>query len=253
MEAPGLLLLDTGLPRERYHGRLQISALERPLSKLPGAERRDPGDWLFLDTETTGLSGGSGTLAFLVGIARYREGRLQLRQYLTTGFVGEEALLRRLVDDIEGSETLVSYNGKSYDLPLLATRLGLHRLENPFAALAHLDLLHPVRRRFSRQWKNCRLATVERRLLGFTRHDDLPGAQAPRAWLDYVKKGNWRPLQGVIHHNRLDLISLAVLLPALEGELHGIPLSTRHQEVPAVSGLRHDPHRCRNLRLALGV
>jgi uncharacterized protein YprB with RNaseH-like and TPR domain len=254
VEAPGLLLLDTRLPRERFHGRLTFSALERPLSQLPGAEGREARDWLFLDTETTGLSGGSGTLAFLVGIARFRAGCLEVRQYLITRFSGEEAMLRRLAGDIAGGETLVSYNGKSFDLPLLATRLRLHRVENPLTDLPHLDLLHPVRRRFARQWDNCRLVTVERNLLGLARSGDLPGSEAPRAWLDYVRRGAWRPLQGVIRHNRLDLMSLAVLLPALERELAQAIAEPRprRREMPAVSGLRRDWGQLRNLRMALG-
>ncbi len=254
VEAPGLLLVETGLPRERFHGRLPLSALERPLPCLTGAGGREAADWLFLDTETTGLSGGSGTLAFLVGLARFRDGCLQVRQYLITRFAGEEAMLRRVAGEIEGGETLVSYNGKSFDLPLLATRLRLHRLENPLTELSHLDLLHPVRRRFARQWENCRMATVERNLLGFARSGDLPGSEAPRAWLDYVRQGSWRRLPGVIRHNRLDLMSLAVLLPALEQEPAQAPTEprARRRKMPAVSGLRNDLERLRDLRMVLG-
>jgi len=246
--APGLLLLETDLPRDRYHGHLQLSALEGLLSELPEAAGTAPEQWLFLDTETTGLSGGSGTLAFLVGIARYRKGCLRVRQYLITRFSGEEALLRSLVQDIDGGATLVSYNGKSFDLPLLATRMGLHRLENPLPGLPHLDLLHPVRRRFSGQWENCRLATVERELLGFGRDGDLPGSQAPRAWLDYVKQGRWQRLQGVIDHNRLDLVSLAVLLPALGS---GSVPTEKVRQIQTGYGLRHDHAHFRKLRLVL--
>ncbi len=254
VEAPGLLLLETGLQRDLFHGRLPLSALERPLQCLPGAGGREAGDWLFLDTETTGLSGGSGTLAFLVGLARFRVGCLQMRQYLITRFDGEEVMLRRLAGEIEGGETLVSYNGKSFDLPLLSTRLRLHRVENPLTESSHLDLLHPVRRRFARQWENCRLATVERNLLGFARSGDLPGSEAPRAWLDYVRQGSWRPLQRVVRHNRLDLMSLVVLLPALEQEPAQAPTEprARRRKMPAVSGLRNDLERLRDLRMVLG-
>lgn len=212
----GLLVLDTVRPRYARHGWLTLSALEDPLRFLPGCGGKAAADWLFLDTETTGLSGGSATVVFLVGVARYRDGCLRLRQYLITRFAAEEAMLRALGRDIRGSETLVSYNGKSFDLPLLAARFRLHGLKNPLTVLPHLDLLHPVRRRFAKVWENCRLATVERRLLGVGRKDDLPGSEAPRAWLDYVREQRWRRLQGVLRHNRYDLISLAVLLPALD-------------------------------------
>ncbi len=207
----GLLVLERSLGFGHLHGACPVRP---PLSGL----YTDTENWLLLDTETTGLAGGSGTLAFLVGVARFRDGHLHLRQYLMTRFGAEEAMLRRLCADLRGDETLISYNGKSYDLPLLATRLRLHGLDSPFADRPHLDLLHEVRRRHRGQWGNCRLATAERELLGFERKDDLPGSQAPKAWLDYVRGGLWEKLEGVMRHNRLDLVSLAVLPEALEGE-----------------------------------
>ncbi len=224
----GLLVLDQSLEPGELHGAFPVCP---PESGLYTGIR----DWLFLDTETTGLAGGSGTLAFLVGVARFRGGRLQLRQYLMTRFAAEEAMLQRLCADLEGGETLVSYNGKSYDLPLLATRLRLQGMANPFTGRPHLDLLHGVRRRYRGRWENCRLGTAERQLLGFERKDDLPGSQAPKAWLDYVRGGLWERLGGVMGHNRLDLISLAVLPEALERML--LPV---HREKPA-AGLRRLP------------
>jgi uncharacterized protein YprB with RNaseH-like and TPR domain len=208
----GVLLLERTLEPGAAHGFLPV----RPPVDMGVA---DVDHWLFLDTETTGLAGGSGTLAFLVGVARFRGGRLHLRQYLMTRFAAEMPMLRHLCADLEGDETLVSYNGKSYDLPLLATRLRLHGLANPFTALSHLDLLHEVRRRYRRRWDNCRLVTAERNLLGFERQDDLPGSQAPGAWLAYLRTGQWGPLNRVMRHNRLDLISLAVLPRGLENEI----------------------------------
>jgi hypothetical protein len=206
----GLLVAERSLGFGRLHGACPVRP---PLSGLyTGTE-----NWLLLDTETTGLAGGSGTLAFLVGVARFRDGYLYLRQYLMTRFGAEEAMLRRLCADLPANATLVSYNGKSFDLPLLAARLRLHGLDSPFADRPHLDLLHEVRRRHRGRWENCRLATAERELLGFERKDDLPGSQAPKAWLDYVRGGLWERLGRVMRHNRLDLISLAVLPEALEG------------------------------------
>jgi uncharacterized protein YprB with RNaseH-like and TPR domain len=107
---------------------------------------------------------------------------------------------------------LVSYNGKCYDAPLLATRYRLARMSNPLTGLRHLDLLHPVRRRWKGVWENCRLATVERQLLGVLREDDLPGSEAPAAWLTYLRGGSAANLRRVAHHNAQDLRSLAGLL-----------------------------------------
>ena len=108
---------------------------------------------------------------------------------------------------------LVSFNGKTFDLPLIATRHRLCALSDPFAGRAHVDLLYPVRRLFAGRWPDCRLSTVEKRLLGLVRQDDLSGAEAPQAWFDWLRQGVPGRLPGVIEHNRLDLISLAALIP----------------------------------------
>jgi hypothetical protein len=213
---PGLLLCESRLPIGSFHGETRLVPQPiRALNALPG-ESIDPEHCVFLDTETTGLSGGSGTVVFQIGLARYRSGMLRIKQFVISGFAAERAMLEQLAGEFEGKETLVSYNGKSFDLPLLATRFRLHEQANPLTGLPHLDLLHPMRRRFGKHWENCRLASVERCLLGFSRSHDLPGSQAPKAWLDYVRQGFWRPLAGVLQHNRLDLLSLAAALPALD-------------------------------------
>ena len=145
--------------------------------------------WLYLDTETTGLAGGSGTRVFLLGLARLQSGRLHSRQYLLARIGGESALLAHAAGWLRPEERLVSYNGKSFDLPLLATRYRLAGLADPFAGRDHLDLLHRVRRAYAGRWQDCRLASAERRLLGIERHDDLPGSQAPEAWLQWLRTG----------------------------------------------------------------
>ena len=114
-----------------------------------------------------------------------------------------------------GGAGLISYNGKSFDRPLLDTRCRMHRLAAQWQDREHLDLLHPVRRAFDSQWPDCRLQSAERRLLGLRRDDDLPGAEAPAAWLDFLRAGDARRLAGVVQHNRQDLLSLAELLPVL--------------------------------------
>lgn len=167
---------------------------------------------LHFDTETTGLAGGTGTRAFMIGAADWLDGRFRIRQLTLTTMAAETAMLRTFAEWLSGDTVLVSYNGKCYDAPLLATRYRLARLPNPLAGLAHLDLLHPVRRHWKRQWPDCRLATAERQLLGVVREDDLPGAEAPAAWLTYLRGGPARNLRRVAAHNAQDLKSLAGVL-----------------------------------------
>ena len=177
-------------------------------------------DLLFFDTETTGLAGGTGTRAFMIGAADLVDGQLRIRQLLTTTMAAEDTMLRIFAGWLPPRTVLVSYNGRSYDAPLLKTRYRLARLPCPIAPLAHLDLLHPVRRRYRGQWENCRLATVERRLLRVLRDDDLPGSEAPRAWRDYLLGGPATDLRRVLAHNHTDVRSLAQLLAVLCG-VHG--------------------------------
>jgi len=179
-------------------------------AKVP--EQIDPADVLFLDTETTGLAGGTGTRAFMIGVARWEGRRFVLSQLTITTLAGELAMLERLRDWISPTTVLATYNGKSYDAPLLTTRFRLERMASPLHGLRHIDLLHPVRRRWRAHWPNCKLATTERQLLGVIREDDLPGAQAPAAWLRFLRKGDPTDLYRVLQHNAQDLRSLAGVL-----------------------------------------
>ncbi|MHB1274170.1 MAG: ribonuclease H-like domain-containing protein [Rhodanobacter sp.] len=168
---------------------------------------------LHFDTETTGLAGGTGTRAWMIGAADWQaDGRFRVRQLTTTTMGGEAAMLRTFATWLQPDTVLVSYNGKCYDSPLLKTRYRLARLPDPLSGLRHLDLLHPVRRRWKGVWENCRLATVERELLGVVREDDLPGSEAPAAWLNYLRGGSAVNLRRVLAHNRQDLKSLAGVL-----------------------------------------
>jgi uncharacterized protein YprB with RNaseH-like and TPR domain len=203
--APGLRLIET------------VLVCDPPPARLDLHFTRDGGeiaarDALCFDTETTGLAGGTGTRAFLIGSARWRDDGLHLRQWLMTTLAAESALLRAFADSLDPTAALVSYNGRSYDAPLLAARYRLARLPDPLQGRAHIDLLHPARRRWRGRWENCRLATIERRVLGVVREDDLPGSEAPGAWLRHLRGGDARDLRRVVDHNRQDLVSLAGLL-----------------------------------------
>lgn len=160
------------------------------------------------DTETTGLAGGVGTRAFMIGVARWRADRLTVRQLYLTTMAGEAAMLRLFNAWLDPAAILVSYNGKSYDAPLLKGRLRLNHVDHRLAELPHLDWLHPVRRRYRGVFENCRLATIERQALRIVRDDDLPGAQAPAAWLAFLRGESSRNLARVLDHNRQDVVTL---------------------------------------------
>ena len=170
---------------------------------------------LCFDTETTGLAGGTGTRAFMIGAADVVDGQLRVRQLLTTTMAAEEAMLAAFARWLEPGTVLASYNGRSYDAPLLKARYRLARQPCPITPLAHLDLLHPARRRWRGRWENCRLGTIERRVLGVVREDDLPGSEAPRAWRDWLAGGDATDLRRVLAHNHTDVRSLWALLAVL--------------------------------------
>jgi uncharacterized protein YprB with RNaseH-like and TPR domain len=201
--ADGLLVRDTGY---------ELAPGAAELTKLPEVCDLDSPDWVYLDTETTGLSGGVGNLAFLVGVARYRSIRcLEVRQYLLAGFSGEQHMLSDLLSWMGQGAVLVSYNGKCFDLPLLDGRCRLHQIACELGALRHLDLVHSVRRAFQRHWPDCRLQTAEKLLLGLYRVGDLPGAEAPAAWQSWLRAGRAARLAQVVQHNHQDVVSLALL------------------------------------------
>jgi len=213
----GVVLIRERLPVAARHGECPLDEQELPeaLRLFADGNGDAPPSCVFMDTETTGLAGGTGTLVFLLGLARFSGGALDVSQLLLTGFQGEGAMLGEACEILHGADTLVTFNGRSFDSPLLATRYRLSGLPDPFAGLRHADLLHATRRTFKHLWPDCRLQTVERRLLGVERVGDLPGSEAPRAWFDWVRHGEHGALSAVCAHNRLDLLSLAVLPAAL--------------------------------------
>ena len=169
---------------------------------------------VFIDLETTGLSGGAGTLAFLVGCGYFDLGAFQVRQFLLTSHAGERALLAAVAEFFDDADLIVTYNGKTFDVPVMETRWMFHRMEMPLDGVPHFDMLHPARR----LWKGrppdeggCRLSTLERRLFDVQRVGDVPGMDIPSRFFRFVRSGDPRPLEGVLEHNRIDLISLAAV------------------------------------------
>jgi uncharacterized protein YprB with RNaseH-like and TPR domain len=191
--------------------RLNAAAHEAPLL-AGGAAARPP--FVFFDLETTGLNGGAGTHAFLVSCAWFGEdGGFMTRQYMMVRFADERAMLTSVAGEFERAGALVSFNGKSFDAPVLETRYLFHRLEWMGSRLPHVDVLHPARR----FWKEdeCSLIALERQVLGAAREGDVPGFEIPERYFQFVRTGDARPLVAVLEHNRLDLLSLAGLTARL--------------------------------------
>ena len=172
---------------------------------------------LFLDTETSGLAGGTGTFAFLIGVGYVEEDRFRVTQFLMRSPVGEAAMLEELAVLVAGRRDLVTYNGGSFDLPLLETRFALNGVPSPFRGVRHLDLLHPARRLFKPRHENARLGTLEREVLEVERDDDIPGDRIPQVFFDFLRYGHHPAMESVLAHNRYDIVTLAALaLRALE-------------------------------------
>jgi uncharacterized protein len=196
-------------------GDRDVEALATCLGFAPGDLRRP----LFLDTETTGLSGGTGTVAFLVGLAWHEPEGLALVQYFLGDFNQEDALLWAVGQCVREAGVLVSYNGRSFDWPLLQTRLLMRRAEWPTPP--HLDLLTLARRIFKPRLPDCTLQTIEQAVLDLHRADDLPGMLIPGRYFAWLRDGHPDVMDPVFTHNRQDVLSMALLLPRFEAVLRG--------------------------------
>jgi hypothetical protein len=218
------LVIDRRYESDRWHGDIRIGDCE--VQDVDGLALLDPAlracdtalpKTIFIDLETTGLSGGAGTLAFLVGCGYFDLGAFQVRQFLLTSHAGERALLAAVADFFDEADLIVTYNGKTFDVPVMETRWSFHRMELPLEGVPHFDMLHPARR----LWKNrladgyedagCRLSTLERTLFDVQRVGDVPGVDIPGRFFGFVRSGDARPLEPVLEHNRIDLVSLAAV------------------------------------------
>jgi uncharacterized protein YprB with RNaseH-like and TPR domain len=228
-----VLIVDRYYAADRRHGRRQIGdiveTLRSGLDALQVLGRAWPGrdprpytaNLCFFDLETTGLAGGAGTQAFLVGCATIEDGGLRIRQFLLPGFEHEPALLAKLSEwPASNLCTLVTFNGRTFDLPLIETRYLFHRLAFPLADAPHLDMLHPARRLWKQRPmvagpplddESCRLSVLERHLAGYHRIGDVPGFEVPSRYFRFIRHGDVHPLEAVLEHNRIDLVSLALV------------------------------------------
>jgi uncharacterized protein len=244
----GCFVVDRRIEPSARHGREGIGQSAERLEQASddaalftsGAPARPP--FIFFDLETTGLSGGAGTLAFLVGCGWFEsDGAFVTRQFLLTRFVDERALLEAVAAELGRAGALVSFNGKSFDAPLLETRFLFHRLDWIGGGLPHVDVLHPARRFWKRGdllrtgtsdvarsdnsvvaralqasgESTCSLAALERQIVGARRAGDVNGFEIPGRYFQFVRSGDSRPLKAVLEHNRLDLLTLASLTAQL--------------------------------------
>ena len=170
---------------------------------------------LFLDTETTGLSGGAGTVAFLVGLGFIQEERFVVEQYLMRDYCDEAEMLAQIARRMEAFDAVCTFNGKNFDLPLLQTRFTMCRMRDVWREMQQLDLLYPARRTWKMRIGSCRLSRIEEFILGQGREGDLPGSEVPQRYFDYLKTGDMALLEDIIAHNRQDIVTLGTLLAHL--------------------------------------
>ncbi len=234
------LAIDRRYEADRFHGDVRIGECElntrdaltlldpslavrpKPADDEEVRLKPDATGWtslrtIFIDLETTGLSGGAGTVAFLVGCGYFDLGAFQVRQFLLTSYSAERALLAAVAEFFDGADLIVTYNGKTFDVPVMETRWMFHRLAMPLDGVPHFDMLHPARRLWRMRGDAggddgcCRLSTLERLLFDVVRVGDVPGLEIPGRFFRFLRSGDPRPLEPVLEHNRLDLVSLAAV------------------------------------------
>src|SRR5262245_15590873 len=218
------LIIDRLFDADRSHGRRAIEAWapqpEAPLHLFDPRFEADSKWWrhvVFFDIETTGLSGGAGTLAFLAGCGWFEEEGFRVRQFLLAGPAGEHEMLEALTDVFERASLLVTYNGRTFDVPFMETRWAFHRAPSPTDDLAHFDMLPSARRLWRRREQigdpgGCSLTALERAVLGVHRIGDIAGFDIPSRYFQFLRTGHTAGLEAVLEHNRCDLVSLAAVM-----------------------------------------
>lgn len=237
-DAGACLVVDRVYSVSYRHGQDSLAALLRldPSAAVPyGLDRRlagrDPRDFLFLDTETTGLAG-AGTVAFMVGVAFFEQRpapdetglpgqeAFVVRQFFLRDHGDEAAMLLMLDELVAQKQGLVTFNGRTFDVPLLDTRYLMNRMRGRLSDLAHLDLLPPSRRLWRARLGSCALGALEKSLLGLRRtEEDVPGYLIPGMYADYLRTGDARPLARVFYHNQVDMLSMVTLASRVLGQM----------------------------------
>ena len=219
VHGPSCLVIDRVFEAYQSHGRrriehyvlddtLPLALLDPRCAGVNGWAARP----VFFDIETTGLGGGAGTLAFLVGCGWFEPDGFRVRQFLLTGAAGETTLLAAIGDVLGAASLIVTFNGRTFDLPFMDMRWAFHRLENPVEDVPHFDMLPPARRLWGRRGDaGCSLTALERAVLGFHRLDDVPGMEIPSRYFQFLRSGDPSVMAGVLDHNRHDVLSLALI------------------------------------------
>jgi uncharacterized protein len=236
----------------RTERRFQLPAMPAVESKvmqlmIPNATANicDTKKWLFLDTETTGLSGGTGTYAFLVGLAWWEGAAFVVEQYLMRDYSEERALLCALSERLAERRVLVTFNGKSFDWPLLTTRFQMSRMVGSVPELdGHLDLLHPARRLWRLNLRSVALKELERHILKFDRGPDIPSASIPQRYFDFVRGGPASAIAEIVQHNQMDLYGLAFLAVHINEILTDPESCCSGSELFGISRLLQDRGEC---------
>ena len=245
--------------------------IRRPLTEFPGCfdlrretvmlmqgdempQPLDPKRILYLDTETTGLKGGAGTVAFLVGLGWLTETGFELHQYVMRDYPEEKYLLQAVEDIARRFDVICTFNGRSFDVPLLRDRFLMNRMRPDCLDLPHIDLLHIARRVWKLRLQRCNLGRLEEAILGMPRVDDLPGAEVPERYFRYLKTGDFSLLDDVLEHNAQDIASLCTLLCHM-ARLYEEPEIIQHSEDVysmgvALERMRHPEEARRCYRLA---
>jgi uncharacterized protein len=212
------VLVEARIPATECHGGVRFDGLVGPvgrgLAELAGADlavEQDLGEAVFLDVESTGLGAGAGTYAFLVGLARITDGEVVLRQHFLRGPEQEAAWVDLLARDLDTCGLLVTFNGRSFDVPLLHTRFIMQRRSLPILDVPHLDLMRPARRLWRHHLPSCALVSLEQNLLDLHREGDIPGREIPGIYSEYLTTGDAAPLAPVVSHNALDVLSMISL------------------------------------------
>ena len=223
------VVVDQVYPQGYRHGQIEIAtALNHGPETIAGIGR-DPdlralelSRCAFLDVETTGLAGGVGTYAFLVGIGWFEGQDFRIRQVFMRDYSEERALVALVGEMVEPLSSIVSFNGKAFDVPVLETRFIMSRRRFPLSAMPHLDLLFAARRLWRLRLESCALSYLEPEILGLQRQGDVPSYLVPQIYFDYLRYGRVGPLRGVFYHNAQDILSLAALT-ALAGRVFEEP------------------------------
>jgi uncharacterized protein len=253
--------------RHKRYGSYDISDLiELPLDLLESLSDgaipcAHPTSWAFLDTETTGLAGGSGTYAFLIGVGSIDAEGFRVRQFFMRDYGEEPSVLHSLAAYLGRFDVLITYNGKSFDQPLLETRYTMCRARHPFGRMEHLDLLFGARRLFKLRLENCRLVNLENQILGLEREGDMAGELIPYCYFEYLRTHMAFRLVPIFHHNVLDIVSLACLTGVIPAAFrdpenmnvrHGADLLGLARWLQ-VSGRLEEAHRLMRRAIDLGL